>query len=134
MRRRNRTEGQGSGGGSAARARIAVGAALDQVQPQQLAADGGSDVRCLAGARDARVLGPGRARGRGFSAREAQPELSSVVSVLTCSRPSPDSARAPPALHEATSGLIRTVAWIERSVIQELQGPGFHCVHPSYMA
>ncbi len=55
----------------AAGARVTNRVALDQVQPQQLAADGRARVRCLARAGDARVLGSRRARGCQVAARRS---------------------------------------------------------------
>src|SRR5262249_9535137 len=58
-------------------------AAVDQIQSQQLAADGGPDLRRFARARDAGFHRARRARGAVFVAREASPELQSTVSPVT---------------------------------------------------
>ena len=79
-----RTGGEGARGCAAAAARLAVGDALDQVQPEQLAAHGGPDVRYFAGAGDARVLGPGRAGRGGLASGEARAEVFRRRAVLRC--------------------------------------------------
>src|SRR2546430_83380 len=61
---------QGSRGRTTSRAGIANRAALDEVQPEQLAADGGPRVRCVAGSGDARFLRTRRPRRTCVAARK----------------------------------------------------------------
>ena len=63
-------------------ARLADRDPLDQVRAQQLAAPGRAHLRQLAGAGIHRLLGAGRAGRHRFAAREAQPEVRSVLPLL----------------------------------------------------
>ena len=85
---------------------VAVGDPLDQVQPQQLAAPGGADLRRVARARDSRLHRPGREGRDGVAEGKARAQLQARLRLLTATvrsppplRPRARAASAVPARH-----------------------------------
>src|SRR4029077_9687009 len=87
--RRGGTAGEGAGSGAQTRIRRANGAALDQVQPQQLAAHGGTLFRCLSRAGDAGLYRPGGERRPRLAAREEKTQFSAGTEGFLAMRRSP---------------------------------------------